>query len=360
MDKPIKKLTSFKKLPKAPEPAKPSLPQNTGIPGLMRPGTVLTEIEQEGLKSLGIVDDTSKLPSDIANKIHDVMANTAKQEEIPNVPPLKMPETVNFEDLPSEKKKDIANFIKEAVESRKAENLKKAEKVDPPLDPKIFKQPEVIDDLIETPKKEEKQVTSETSYTGIPEASDNDLLNSSGFKVCPHCGWDTRKEDLVEISEDDKTNFVQSILGAIRFKKVYTVFDGKLKIVFRALTSAESDAAYKQLILDAQNDVQSKIIGDSSFYWRTLMAYRSIMAVERIESDENIIEIPPVLEIEVDEDSYKQPNTKIAALFDNLVEQIMPTEVMRGIISHLYTEFQSLCEKLQAMAESKDFWKAIK
>ena len=62
----------------------------------------------------------------------------------------------------------------------------------------------------------------------------------------------------------------------------------------------------------------------------------------------------------MDEDSYKKPNTKLSVLFDDLVEQVMPTEIIRNTISHLYTEFQSLCEKLQSMSESKDFWKATK
>lgn len=359
MDKPTKKLTSFKKLPKAPEPAKPTIPQNTGIPGLMRPGTVLTEIEKEGLKKLGIVDDPTKLPSDIASKIHSAMVEVENQPtDLPNVKPLQIPEPVDFDDLPEEKKRSIAQFIKEAAEDRKKQSEKVPTKVDPPLDPKIFKEPEVIDDLIDD--KPKKQATAPSLEDTKAAEDDTDLLSKNSIVVCPHCGWDTRKEELVEITEDDKLDFVQSILGGIRFKKVYELFGGRLKVTFRALTTAESDTAYKQLIIDAQNDVQSKIIGDSSFYWRTLMAYRSVMGVEKIESDANIIEVPPVLEIDVDEEDYPKPNTKIYALFDKLVEQIMPTELMRSTITHVYTEFQTLCEKLQVMAESPDFWKASK
>jgi hypothetical protein len=359
MDKPTKKLTSFKRLPKVPEPAKPTLSQNIGIPGLMRPGTVLTEIEKEGLKKLGIVDDPTKLPSDIASKIHSAMVDAEKQPvELPSVKPLQMPETVDFDDLPEEKKRSIAQFIKEAAEERKKQSDKPVTKSDPPLDPKIFKQPEVIDDLIDD-KPNKEPVNKPVEEPKLPD-DDSDLLAKNSIVVCPHCGWDTRKEDLVNITEDDKLDFVQSILGGIRFKKVYELFGGRLKVTFRALTSAESDTAYKQLIIDAQNDVQSKIIGDSSFYWRTLMAYRSVMGVEKIESDVNIIEVPPVLEIEVDEEDYPKPNTKIYALFDKLVEQIMPTEMMRSTITHVYTEFQTLCEKLQTMSESPDFWKATK
>jgi hypothetical protein len=361
MDKPVKKITSFRKLPKAAEPAKPTINQNPGIPGLMKPGTVLTEIEKEGLRQLGIVDDPSKLPSNIAEKIHAAVSDSSKLSEmVAPTTPLKIPEPVDFSELPEEKKKDIVNFIKEAADMRKQEQAKKVDKTDPPLDPKIFKEPEVIDDLIDAPKP--SPVTS-TASTEEPEKkinSDSGVFNTDAAIICPHCGWDTRKKEMVEVTDDDKMDFVQSILGGIRFKKVYELFGGRLRVTFRTLTTAESDMAYKQLIVDAQNDVQSKILGDTSFYWRTLMAYRAIIAVEKVESSENIVEIPPVNEIDVDEDSYKKPNTKLSALFDDLVEQIMPTEIIRNTISHLYTEFQSLCEKLQAMSESKDFWKATK
>jgi hypothetical protein len=361
MDKPVKKITSFRKLPKAPEPAKPTINQNPGIPGLMKPGTVLTEIEKEGLRQLGIVDDPSKLPSNIAEKIHAAVSDNAKMAEmVAPATPLKIPEPVDFSQLPEEKKKDIVNFIKEAADMRKQEQSKRSEKVDPPLDPKIFKEPEVIDDLMEKPIQATKAAEEPVVTEEKKPVSDSGVFNTDAVITCPHCGWDTRNKDLVEVTDDDKMDFVQSILGGIRFKKIYELFGGKLKVTFRTLTTAESDMAYKQLIVDAQNDVQTKILGDTSFYWRTLMAYRAIIAVEKIESSENIVEIPPIHEIAVDEDSYTKPNTKLSAVFDDLVEQIMPTEIIRNTISHLYTEFQSLCEKLQAMSESKDFWKATK
>ena len=364
MDKPIKKLTSFKKLPKAPEPAKPTqvAPDtqqvSATVPEFMKPGTVLTEFEQEGLKQLGIVSDTSKLPSNIAEKISAAMKDAQKPMAMLNAGPLKIPDPVDFNDIPDEKKKDIADFIKGAAAFKKEVQQQQATKTaDPPLDPKIFKEPEIIDDLIQ-PKAETKTYTPQESSADT--SADSGLMSKDAILTCPHCGWDTTKADLVEIDADDKLDFVQSILGGIRYKKVYEIFGGRLKVTFRTLTTAESDMAYKQLVVDAQNDVQSKIVGDTSFYWRTLMAYRVAMAVERLESDVNIVEIPPILEIEVDDEKYQRPNTKLFALFDDLVEQIIPTELMRNTISHLYTEFQSLCEKLQAMAEQKDFWKATK
>jgi len=351
MDSPNhKKLTSFRKLPKAAPPAQATAPAQVSIPGFMAPGTVLTDIEKEGLKQLGIVDDTSKIPSNIAEKVSAVLASTPN--DVPTVTQtLQIPKPVDFKDIPEEKKKEITDFIKTAHTA--AANIKeKTPTIQPMANPNLFKEPEIIDDIVKAEEPEKKEYKQPEPVA----STDSGLFNKDVIVKCPHCGWDASKGELTEVTEQDKTDFVQSIIGGIRFKKVYSLYGGRLKITFRTLTTAESDMAYKQLLVDAQNDLQSKILGDTSFYWRTLMAYRAVIAVEKVESSDNIIEIPPIDEIEVDADSYSRPNTKLYALFDDLVSQIMPSEMLRNSISHIYTEFQALVEKMQAMAESKDFW----
>ena len=360
MDKPVRKIDSFKKLPKVAAPVKASINEDTFMPGMMKPGTVLTEIEKEGLRQLGIVDDPSALPSDIAKRISEVVSNNAKQPELvaPSTP-LKMPKIVDFKDLSQERKKEIADSIREALVSSKLEKEQNEASVSdgPPLNPDIFKVPEVIDDLLEKAQADSNEDNTDGSKKFVDSSG---ALSLGEALTCAHCGWDTRKQELTEATSEDKADFVQSILGGIRFKKVYSVFGDQLRITFRTLTSAESDMAYKQLVVDCNNDIQTKILGDTSFYWRTLMAYRCILSVEKLESNEGITEIPAISEISVDEGSYSKPNTKLSAIFDEMVAQVMPTEIVRTTITHLYTEFQSLCEKLQAMAESKDFWKATK
>jgi hypothetical protein len=330
MDKPIKKITSFKRLPAVAPPSKPEnvLASQSVAPAEKMSGKVsLTEFERQALSKLGVEGDVTVLPANIAEKIESVGVGLGK--------------TINFDDLPEDKKKEIAEFIKQAPAPTEDKPSNNFETIAGGV--KIPK-PVIIDDLEDQAKKE--------STPDLPP----DLSGPAIY--CPHCGWDTRNKDLTEVTPEDKVNFVQSILGNLRFKKVYSLFGGNLHITFRTLTTSESDMAYKQIIIDAQKDITTKVIGDTSFYWKTLMAYRAMMAVEKVESNLNVTEVPPISEIEADEATV--PNTKIFALFDSLVEQIMPTEAMRNAIAHTYNEFNSLCEKLQSMAESKDFWNAIK
>lgn len=328
MDKPVKKITSFKKLP----PVSPASTPDT-LPKASQPSASskninkdsLTDFEKTALEKLGVQGDVKVLPANVAEKIEALTAGSGN--------------VINFDDLPEEKKKELAKFID-------AGSAVKEEPQQQTSQPRInLPQPVVIDDLEDKAKEETQGVTK------IDDKAEHSV-------ICPHCGWDTRKKELTEVTDDDKANFVQSLLGGLRFKKTYSLFGGKLRIVYRTLTTYESDMAYKQVLIDAQKDIHTKAIADSSFYWRTLMAYRAMMAVERVESDINVVEVPPVSEIEAD--PAEPPNTKIFALFDSLVEQIMPNEALRNAISHTYTEFNALCEKLQSMAESKDFWNAIK
>lgn len=331
MDKPIKKLTSFKKLPPISPASKPETTasaQNVAPAEKMSSKVSLTEFEKQALSKLGVEGDVTVLPANIAEKIESVGVGLG--------------DTINFDDLPEDKKKEIAEFIKQAPDTSAKKDPKQFETVAGGVNiPKTV----IIDDLAEMAQAESGQKRPETT-------------KGSESKQCPHCGWDTSKKEVVEITDDDKFDFVQSVLGGQRFKKVYHLFGGKLRIVFRTLTTVESDMAYKQIIIDAQKDINTRVIGDTSFYWKTLMAYRAVMAVEKVESDLNMLEVPPIAEI--DADPVEPPNTKVYGLFENLVEQIMPNEAMRNAIAHTYSEFNDLCEKLQSMAESKDFWNAIK
>lgn len=332
MDKPIKKLTSFKKLPAVSPASKPdSAPTGASMaPTEKMSGKVsLTEFEKEALSKLGVEGDVTVLPANIADKIEAVGMGPGN--------------TINFDDLSEDKKKEIAEFIKLAPAQNTEGGPSKFNTVAGGVN---IPNPVIIDDLEDKAKAERE-----------PEVADLPPLNGASV-ICPHCGWDTRKEDLTEVTNEDKMKFVQTILGGLRFKKTYELFGGKLRVTFRTLTTAESDMAYKQIITDSQKDIRNNSIGDTSFYWKTLMAYRAIMAIEKVESDYSVVEVPPIAEIEAD--PPEGTNTKVFAIFDSIVDQVMPSEAMRNAIAHMYTEFNSMCEKLQSMAESKDFWNAIK
>lgn len=177
---------------------------------------------------------------------------------------------------------------------------------------------------------------------------------------CPHCGWDLKKFDMVEVTEMDKQDFVQSILGGLRHRKTYELFGGKFKVTFKALTTKESDIAYRQIVIDGQIDFNGRLMAGTDFYWRNLQAYRMVMSLDSIESDSyGKIDIPSLADAEIEGSVFKSLQDKLIPFLNYILDTHLPMEGIRAVIGHAYFEFQSLCDKLQVMAESPNFWKAI-
>ena len=132
--------------------------------------------------------------------------------------------------------------------------------------------------------------------------------------------------------------------------------------MFKAITTKEADIAYRQIVIDGQLDYNSRIIGGTDFYWRNLQAYRMVMSLDSIESvDYGRVSIPSLEEAEIempDSGPIKLQN-KLVPFLNHVLDNYLPLESTRSIIGHAYFEFQSLCDKLQVMAESPTFWKAI-
>jgi hypothetical protein len=241
------------------------------------------------------------------------------------------PQISNKSATASSKKGSNMEFIND-IASTKLDHLK----------PKTYKEPEPQFDV------------------PAPELSREPTQQFSLIDNCPHCGWDLKKSDLTEVSEEDRYDFVQSILGAIRFKKAYDMFNGQWKVTFRALTSKEADLAFRQIVIDGQTDFNGRALAGTDFYWRNLQAYRMAMCLESIHSDTyGTIEVPMLADAQIEDFTGKDLQSKLVPFLNHVLDTYLPLESTRAVIGHAYYEFQALCDKLQVMAEQPNFWKAI-
>ena len=60
-----------------------------------------------------------------------------------------------------------------------------------------------------------------------------------GQVICPRCGFDTRQAKL-EVLESDRQEYIRALLGNRPFVKVYSLFDGQLKVTLQDMTSDAS------------------------------------------------------------------------------------------------------------------------
>jgi hypothetical protein len=310
---------------------------------------------EEGLAMLkSIMDDKEGLKE--LKKAHDE-AFKKTEEEISIKKPVLPPELMREEKEVKKESGDVSTITEEAKnEGPKA----KEEPVTSTKDNITFVNDIESSKLDHLRPKEatvpEPDYIPKTAY--IPDAAPEQKF--SLIDNCPHCGWDLKKSELTDPSDDDKYDFVQSILGSIRFKKSYSMFDGKYTIVFRALTSKESDMAFRQIVLDGQTDFQNRAIAGTDFYWRNLQAYRMTMSLESITSEDyGMLEVPTITEAVIPDFNGKDLQSKMVPYLNYVLDTFLPLESTRAVIGHAYFEFQALCDKLQVMAEAPNFWKAI-
>jgi hypothetical protein len=113
-------------------------------------------------------------------------------------------------------------------------------------------------------------------------------------------------------------------------------------------------------VIDGQKDFKGRALGGTDFYWRNLQAYRMVMSLESIESVQyGTIEVPSIEDADIEEFSGGSLQDKLIPFLNYVLDTYLPLESTRSVVGHAYFEFQSLCDKLQVMAESPTFWKAI-
>lgn len=356
--------------------------------GFLPAGTVLTDFEREGLRTLGH-DPAKPIPRDLAAKIAEAQADLQGPVPLPvplDAPVVKMPPPVDISSLPPAKQAEIRQSLK-ALQEQVADIMPRPS-ADPspratvPLPPPPAG-PAVVDDLRPgMTSAEAMRAAPPTPPPGAAAAAiqqeahdraaaayaqgkaDGAAMPEAGGLLhpaeCPHCGYDLKKPDPTEPTDDDKLNFVQAVLGQQRFRKTYALLGGRLRVTFRSLLTSESNMAFRQVLVDAQSDLKNRLVQDTAFYWRNLTTYRTVMALESVDSAATgTIEIAPVDEIETDPGAFSFPDTKLIAVHDEIVKQAMPTEHLQQIVGHCFNEFQALCDKLTVMAEDANFYRAI-
>ena len=185
------------------------------------------------------------------------------------------------------------------------------------------------------------------------------VVAEPGPAFCPRCSWNMQNEFNVQITDEDKENFVAITLGGERFKKTFSILNGKFKVQFRSLLAEENAQIHHQLLLDQKND-PSQFLSDTEWFLR-LFEYRLGCSIATVTADGKQIALVPELDeiTEKTELPNKTDNPEkpaIQRLRNYVVVQILKSEVVRRLVSNEFREFQRLCEALEAMAVEPNFW----
>lgn len=321
-------------------------PLAVGKPMVLRPSPA----ERAVLEEVGWTDGTA-VPDNIGEIIAEAQRDANDLDSMPppgdmRTPPLVVPKTTNVASLPASEQARYASVM-DAFANAQAEHneAKRAEElVVPGADPSVndairaAAKPVIANDL-----QSDSYATGEakTAPTPAPAAT---------HASCPHCGWDQDIADPVEVSDDDKAGFLQSLLGSVPFTKTYTLLGGKALLTVRALTLAETDSCFRQLSLDAE---AGKIRGLSD-QTESLRRYRTgLQLSEAWIGDKSYFGIGDKSNVEV------APGTLALVAWNRLVELLDRGESMHRMLMNTVDEFNKIMTKMEANVLNSDFWKAI-
>ena len=213
--------------------------------------------------------------------------------------------------------------------------------------------PEIVDDResLETPA---AAATEET----VEEASTLGAIEPAfTLPFCPRCGWDMQQKFDVDITDNDKVDFLATLLGGSRFSRDYELAGGKMVVRLRSMLADENFLVQRQLLLD-QND--GEILTEAEWFIR-MGDYRMACSLESItdSSGKVIVANPALQDLQFTPPADKPTQTALVLALKQVNSKALAHEVTRRLVLVHLRKFQRLIEALEAMALDPSFWNGI-
>ncbi len=284
---------------------------------------------------MGVIGDAKDMPDFVQAELRAMEDKASKVPEKELRKAVAPPTPVDIDSLPPEKIAELKDAIKSANKSAAAIPM--------------------VNQSIPGLAKAMKVAQKAASYTPT-EAKEDKPVEIPKPSLCSHCGWDTNNPDNIEITALDKQLFVASILGQKRFTKEFKLFGGKLKVVFRSITTKEMDLVIQQLTKD-WNDGK---IGGQAQSLAEAIKYRMYISLDTIDGENGIIhQLPEVADYEYDKNDVKDGGTVLPLIVDHLTDTVLTMETLRSAVTKVYGTFVATESKLEAMAAAPSFWETI-
>lgn len=375
----------FQRKPKMPAIIKPREIQN--IPGVkghlpLRAGEiVLTPEESARLRSFGWRPG-DPIPGNLPDYIKAFQEATKVlpeevREEIRSTPvappgtlPTKIPQPIDISQLDSRHRAEIEaylqDFRKHAPAIEKAAKVRGGmEKVAPSIQQAIVACEDEGIELVDSRK--EKQFVDEALGAQFGSATNlqKQIDIAEGKKPKNVIEEDElpakepEKEKEEELSYTDKAGYLTSIMAMKPFRKVYTLFDGRIEIVFRQLSTELAEMVLTQVSHSARVGLieNEENIQLGHVYWSLLSLESVNFQGEKTDISEAVDEY--IEEWKMSDTDHDEP-TPLPELL-TMMRKAPPlhhVSVWRAI-QKLHAKFNKLVEALEAKADEPDFWNGI-
>lgn len=174
---------------------------------------------------------------------------------------------------------------------------------------------------------------------------------------CPRCGWDMRQKFDVEVTDQDKHDFLAAVLGNQRFKRDFSLMGGKVVLTFRTPLAEENKLVHRQLVFD-QNAGR---IATEAEWFTQMIEYRLAISLEKVTDDKGkpLSVVPETREFKYTPPPEEPLQTPLVSMLDYINSTVLAHEVIRRLAGQHLRHFQRLVEALEAMALEPSFWNGI-
>lgn len=197
-------------------------------------------------------------------------------------------------------------------------------------------------------------VSSSSSTEKLPEES----METMGLRFCPRCHWDLSRTSVVEVTPEDKQQFLLSIVSDRPFYKTYDLFKGKVKLRLRSLTTLEQEETYRQAMREAESEPGESPLDQVLHKMSRVMRYRALLMLSRLECEG--VE-PWEFPASLDEWKAQAPaQRRQSGLFDLIRQtvfgQALRSEPLAQCVLAQVQHFEELQRVLTANAGNPDFF----
>lgn len=173
-------------------------------------------------------------------------------------------------------------------------------------------------------------------------------------RVCPCCGWDQSRTDVVEVRDEDKTDFMTFWLCGQPFQKTYSLIRGRIQLTFRELSEEDKIEIHRQLgrDIDQQKFPRHQALGALE---AALARYQCCLQLIRFEAEKSLpFHLPKSLE-EWDQARLTAGATQqtILEYADKLVfGKLIRYESMKVAVYRKLAHFNDLVARLALLQET--------
>jgi hypothetical protein len=372
----------FQRKPKMPAIIKPREIQD--IPGVkgqfpLRAGEiVLTPEESARLRSFGW-QPGDPIPGNLPDYIKAFdQATRSLPEEVreeirttpsapPGTPPTKIPQPVDISQLDAQHRAEIEaylqDFRKHAPEIEKAVKVRSGmDKIAPSIQQAIVAHEQEGVELVDS--RTEKEFVDQALGTQFGSAEDlQKQIDIAEGKKKSRNVVETEPEAASEVEDPldyvDKAGYLTAIMAMKPFRKLYTLFGGRIEIVFRQLDTELAEMVLTQVSHSARVGLveHEENIQLGHVYWSLLSLESISFQGEKTNVAEAVNDYLEAWDKDASEDGEPTPLPSLLKTMRASVP-LHHVSVWRAV-QKLHAKFNKLVEALEAKSDEPDFWNGI-